>query len=408
MKSNQTTAVRAAGPALPWGYNGDGMKVVIAPQAFKGNLSAEEAAQAIARGVALADPAAQSTLTPVADGGDGTLDVLVEATGGQVFSSRVTGPLGEEVTSRWGAMGDGETALVEIALVSGLAMAPPRQRDPRIATSYGAGQLVRQALDQGYRRIIIGLGGSATNDGGAGMAQALGARFLDHEGLELPLGGSALARLATIDPSAIHPGLAEAEVIAATDVNNPLCGPSGASEVYGPQKGASPALVKELDQALAVYAEVLHRSLGKQVADVPGAGAAGGLGAGLMAFANATLQSGVDMVCQAVDLDGKLEGADLLITGEGRIDASTAFNKAPVGVAKRAKAKNVPVIALAGSLGAGYQEVYAHGIDAVVPICDRPMSFRESLGRTRELLCDAADRAVRLWGIAGRPSGPAT
>ena len=295
----------------------------------------------------------------------------------------------------------GTTAVIEMALVSGLALVPPRRRDPRISTSYGTGQLIRQALQYGYRRLIVGLGGSATNDGGAGMAQALGARFLDEKGRELPLGGSALVRLASIDPSFLQPGLAEAEVIAATDVNNPLCGPTGASEIYGPQKGATPALVKELDYALGVYADVLDRSMGKHVADIPGAGAAGGMGAGLMSFANATLRSGIDLVCEAVDFDSRLEGADLLITGEGRIDASTAFNKAPVGVAKRAKAKGVPVVALAGSLGTGYQAVYEHGITAVVPIGDRPMSFRESLGRTRELLCDAADRSIRLH-LAGK------
>ena len=373
------------------------MKIVIAPQAFKGNLSAKEAARAIARGVALVDPAIEYTLAPVADGGDGTVDVLVGNTGGRIFTAEVTGPLGEEVTARWGVMGDGKTAVIEMALVSGLALVPPRRRDPRITTSYGTGQLIRQALQHGYRRILVGLGGSATNDGGAGMAQALGARFLDEGGRELPLGGSALSRLASIDSLSLQLGLAEAEVIAATDVNNPLCGPTGASEVYGPQKGATPTIVKELDQAMRVYADVLERSVGKQVADTPGAGAAGGMGAGLMAFADATLRPGIDLICEAIDFDTHLVGADLLITGEGRIDASTAFNKAPVGVAKRAKAKGVPVVALAGSLGTGYQAVYEHGIDAVVPISDRPMSFRESLARTRELLCDASDRAVRLY-----------
>ena len=373
------------------------MKVVIAPQAFKGNLTAKEAAQAIARGVTQADPTIQCVLAPVADGGDGTVDVLVGATGGRIFTAQVTGPLGEEVTAQWGVTGDGKTAVIEMALVSGLALVPPRRRDPRIATSYGTGQLIRHALQHGHRRIIVGLGGSATNDGGAGMAQALGARFLNAEGRELPFGGAALAKLASIDPSHMKSGLAEAEVIAATDVTNPLCGPTGASAVYGPQKGATAAVVRELDEALRVYAEALERSMGKKVADIPGAGAAGGMGAGLIAFANATLKPGIDLICDAMEFDRRLEGADLLITGEGRIDASTAFNKAPVGVAKRARDKGIPTIALAGSLGTGYQAVYEHGINAVVPIGDRPMSFRESLGRTRELLCDAAERSVRLY-----------
>ena len=377
------------------------MKIVIAPQAFKGILSGADAARAIALGVVRAEPAAETVCVPVADGGDGTLDALVGTTGGQLFSARVIGPLGESINATWGVMGDSCTAVIEMALASGLALVSPRYRDPRITTSYGTGELIREALDRGYRRIIVGLGGSATNDGGAGVAQALGASLLDAEGRELPLGGAALDRLATIDISSLHPALVEAEVIAATDVTNPLCGSAGASAVYGPQKGASPNMVKELDQALMTYAKVIKRYLGRDVAEKRGAGAAGGVGAGLMAFAGSTLRSGIDLVCEALDFDRHLEGAQLVITGEGRIDASTSHDKAPVGVARRARAKGVPVIALAGTLGVGYQEVYRHGIDAVVCIVDRPITIRESLSRTAELLTDASERAMRTVRIGG-------
>ena len=377
-------------------YNPLTMKIVIAPQAFKGALSGADAARAIAEGVARVDSSVETVLIPVADGGDGTVEALAGTSGGQIFSSQVTGPLGHPVNARWGVMGDGRTAVIEMAQASGLALVPPRQRDPRTTTSYGTGELMRDALEAGYERIVVGLGGSATNDGGAGMAQALGAKLLYHSGRDLRWGGMALRQLATIDISGLHNRLAASEVIAATDVNNPLCGPRGASAVYGPQKGASPETVKELDRGLSVYAKVLHRCLGRDVAEEPGAGAAGGMGAGLMAFANATLRSGIDLVCEALDFDRHLQGAHLVITGEGRIDSSTAFNKAPVGVARRAKAIGAQVLVLAGSLGPGYQDVYKHGIDAVVCIGDHPMSFRESLARTADLLTDAADRSMRL------------
>ena len=373
------------------------MKVLIAPQAFKGALSAVDAAQAIARGVIRAVPSAETVTVPIADGGDGTVDALVGATDGQRFRTQVIGPLGEPVFAHWGAMGDGQTAVIEMAQASGLALVPPRRRDPRITTSFGTGQLIAESLDRGYRRLIVGLGGSATNDGGAGMAQALGVHLLDSNGKELPRGGGALTRLAAVDVQGLYPALESAELIVATDVTNPLCGPHGASAVYGPQKGATPQIVRVLDHALAHYADVLSRTLGRDVASEPGAGAAGGVGAGLMAFTSATLRSGIDLVCELLDFDGYLEGADLLITGEGRIDGSTTYNKAPVGVARRAKARNIPVLAVAGSLGTGYREVYRHGIDAVVCIADRPMSFRDSLARTAELLEDAAERAMRLW-----------
>ena len=358
-----------------------------------------EAARAIQRGVNMAVPAAQTVLVPVADGGDGTLHALVDATGGRIFNSTVLGPLGVPLEASWGVMGGGETAVIEMARPSGLALVPPEQRNPRVTTTWGTGEIIKEALEKGFKRIIVGLGGSATNDGGAGMAGALGVRFLDGRGNDLALGGAALAELDRIDISGSHPALKDAEMIGATDVTNPLCGPAGASAVYGPQKGASSQVVEELDAALRNLAAVVKRDVGHDVLDRPGSGAAGGLGAGLMAFAGGELRSGIDMVCEVLGFDDLLEGADLVITGEGRADRSTIFDKAPVGVARHALAKGVPTIMLAGGLGPGYQELYEHGIASIVTISDRPMSFPQSLRRTSELLEGAAERAVRLMMV---------
>ncbi len=374
------------------------MKIVIAPQSFKGSVSALEAAEAIERGVKQAEPEAITALVPVADGGDGTLEVLVNNTGGEIYHSVVTGPLGHPVEAAWGVMGDGNTAVVEMARASGLAMVPNRRRNPRTTTTRGTGEIIKAALDRGFRRIIVGLGGSATNDAGAGMASALGVRFLDAQGKTLPRGGAALARLSQIDITNLEPRLRQAAITGATDVTNPLCGPAGASAVYGPQKGASPGVVAELDEALANFARVAQRDLGVDFlnGEYPGAGAAGGLGAGLMVFANARLQSGIDMVCEVLNFEEQVSAADLVITGEGRADHSSIYDKAPVGVARKAAAFQVPTIILAGCLGDGYQELYRHGIAAVVCIADRPMTFERSLARTGELLEGASERAIRL------------
>ncbi len=377
------------------------MKIVIAPQGFKAALTGLEAARAIARGVAVVAPDAETVLAPVADGGDGTLDALVGGTGGEVFTSTVTGPLGRPLEAQWGVMGDGNTAVVEMALASGIALVPQRHRNPRVSTTAGTGEILREALDRGFTRIIVGLGGSATNDGGAGMASALGVRFLDSSGATLPSGGSALARLARIETDGLHPALGRTTLVAATDVTNPLCGPEGASAIFGPQKGATPEMVQELDAALANYARVLARDIGRDVSEHPGAGAAGGLGAGLLAFTGATLQSGIDMVCEVLNFDALLDGADLVITGEGRADHSTIFNKAPVGVARHAQSHGIPTVLLAGGLGPGYEELYQHGLAAVVCIADRPMSFDVSLSRTAELLESASERTMRLL-LAGQ------
>ncbi len=378
------------------------MKIVIAPQALKGSLDAPGAAQAIGQGLRRVWPEAEYVLLPVADGGEGTTRALVEATGGQIISARVTGPLGEPIESFFGLLGTpGEppTAVIEMAAAAGLPLVPPERRDPRVTTTRGVGELIRLALDRGCRRFIIGIGGSATNDGGAGMAQALGALLLDDNGKELPPGGAALARLSSVSVAGLDARLQESSVLVACDVSNPLCGPEGASAVYGPQKGATPAMVAELDAALAQYAAVLHRDLGKDVRDVPGAGAAGGLGAGLLAFLDATLTPGAPLILDAMRFDEHLQGAALLFTAEGRLDEQTAYGKAVAGVTGRARAQQVPVIALAGSLGAGAQALYQIGIDALVPLPDGPLSLEHAMKRAETLLADAAERAARLIAI---------
>ena len=375
------------------------LRIVISPQAFKHSIGAREAALAIQRGVLQAAPDAETILIPVADGGDGTLAALIDTTGGTYREATVTGPLGDPLLARWGVMGDGETAVIEMALASGLALIPDDRRHPRLATTYGTGELIRAALEDGYRRVIVGLGGSATNDGGAGMASALGARFLDAQGSHLPPGGAALAGLAHVEVSALHSALAETTIIGATDVTNPLCGETGASAIFGPQKGATPEMVSELDACLANYARVVQSDLGLDVLHTPGSGAAGGLGAGLIAFAGAELRSGIDMVCDVLDFDRLAPGADFVITGEGRADRSTAFDKAPVGIARRARQFGVPTVLMAGSVGSGYQALYEHGIDAILPIAEEPADLGSSLQRGSELLERAAERAIRLYGL---------
>ena len=331
-------------------------KIVIAPQEFKGSLSAIEIARAIEVGVLRAIPHAETVLAPVADGGDGTLQSLVDSSGGRIESAAVTGPLGEVLVAEWGALGDGETAVIEMARSSGLALLDLDDRDPRMATTKGVGELIAAALDTGHTRFIIGIGGSATNDGGAGMMQALGASLLDSAGRELEPGGAAPGEARPYRRIERRPPrIRSASVVVACDVNNPLCGSTGASAVFGPQKGATPEMVAELDAALSHFADIIERDLGADVRDRPGAGAAGGLGAGLMAILDAELKAGVDIVLDAVGLEERLDGADLVITGEGQIDASTVFNKAPVGVARLARQRGIPVFGLAGSLGEGYE-----------------------------------------------------
>ena len=381
------------------------MKVVIAPQSFKGSISALDAAKAMEEGVLRIVSDAETVLVPVADGGDGTLETLVEATGGDIRSVTVTGPIGKAVTAEWGALGDGQTAVIEMARTSGLALLSLTEREPLRATTYGLGEVIREAFDAGFRSFIVGIGGSATNDGGAGMAQALGVRLLDETGENLPLGGAALADLRRIDISGLDKRAIGARFSVACDVSNPLTGPEGASAVYGPQKGATPDLVDQLDAALKNFARVVERDIGTSIDTVPGSGAAGGLGGGMMAFLEGSLRAGIDIVLDHVGLDEKLEGADLVITGEGQLDFQTVYNKAPVGVAWRAKQRNIPVIAICGSLGKGFEDVHAEGIDAVASIICAPMTLDEASARGGELIADAVAEAMRFMKAGSKVFG---
>jgi glycerate kinase len=381
------------------------MKIVLAPQALKGSLDAAAVGQAMAEGVRIALPDAEIAIIPVADGGEGTVRALVAATGGQLVRSQVTEPLGEPVEAEWGLLGtdttatDEQTAVIEMAAAAGLPLVPPERRDPRVTTTYGVGELMRAALDAGCTRILIGIGGSATNDGGAGMAQALGVRLLDATGNELPPGGAALARLARIDISGIDARLAQTEVLVASDVTNPLIGPEGASAVYGPQKGATPEMVRELDAALAHYAAILKGDLGAEVAEIPGAGAAGGLGAGLLAFTHAKLIRGARLVFEALRFDEQIAGADLIFTAEGRLDAQTAYGKAVGAVAQAGQRQGIPVVALAGAMAVDDASLRALGLAAALPLADGPLTLDESMARAADLTRDATLRALRLVSL---------
>jgi glycerate 2-kinase len=377
------------------------IKVVVAPDKFKGSLSAPDAALAMARGVRAAAPSAAVDEVPMADGGEGTVEALVAATGGSFREAVVSGPLGEPVRARFGLLGDGRTAALAMADASGLGLVPRDRRDPSRTSTRGTGELLLAAVAAGARRVILGIGGSATNDGGAGLAQALGFALLDADGRELGPGGGALDRLDRIDPSRRDRRLDGVEVAVACDVDNPLCGPSGASAVYGPQKGADPAMVEVLDRNLDRLARVVERDLGVAIRDVPGAGAAGGLGGGLVAFASGRLEPGVSLVIRAVGLEGRLRGADLCLTGEGALDGSSAFGKTAVGVARLARSLGVPTIALAGTIGAGAEAVLGQGIDAYFSLCDGPMSLDDALAHAGPLLERAASQAVRAF-LAGR------
>jgi glycerate 2-kinase len=371
------------------------MRIVVAPNAFKGSLSALEAAAAIAEGIRIAAPDADLVLVPIADGGDGTVDALVAATKGQPRTGRVRGPLGDPVDADYGLIDGGSTAVIEMAKTAGLALVPNDRRDPRITTTYGVGELMQHAYDEGARHFVVGIGGSATNDGGAGMAQALGYHLLDETGRELPPGGLALRRLARIHVGGVHANWKQSEVDVACDVTNPLTGPSGASAVYGPQKGATPEMVAELDAALHHFAEIIRRDLGIDVERLPGAGAAGGLGAGLVAFAGARLRPGAEMMMEALHLDERLTGASLVITGEGRIDSQTArFGKGPAAVARHAKNAGIPVVAIGGSV-ADETELRLL-FDAVEATAVEPGSLEDAIAQARPLLVRAATRVIWL------------
>lgn len=377
------------------------MKIVIAPDSFKESLSAPDVAAAIARGWQQVFPEAQVLLRPMADGGEGTVDAVLAATGGERRECTVRGPLGEPVQAHWGWLGEG-TAVLEMAAASGLHWVPRERRDATITSSYGTGELIRLALDAGARRIILGLGGSATNDGGAGLLQALGVRFLDADERELAPGGLALAQLAQVDVSSLDQRLLQVRFEIAADVDNPLCGPRGASHVFGPQKGANPQQVEQLDAALECYARVVAATLGEDHSRQPGVGAAGGLGFAAKAFLHASFRPGIELVAELSGLAEAVEGADLVITGEGQLDSQSLHGKTPVGVARVARAAGVPVIALAGSLGEGYQALYAAGIEAAFSLTSGPQSLEQAMnGAAAELQARACDLA-RVWRLARR------
>ncbi|MGP3592592.1 glycerate 2-kinase [Vagococcus sp. WN89Y] len=354
------------------------MKIVIAPDSYKESLSATEVAQAIEKGFREIFPDAHYVSVPVADGGEGTVEAMIAATKGAVHTAHVTGPLGEKVAACWGMSGDGKTAFIEMAAASGLALVPPEQRNPLVTTSRGTGELILHALEHGASNIIIGIGGSATNDGGAGMVQALGAKLTDANGTEIGYGGGSLMSLNAIDISGLDPRLSRCTIRVACDVTNPLIGEEGASRIFGPQKGATDAMIAELDRNLDHYADVIKKSLRVDVKNVPGSGAAGGMGAALMAFLGAELRSGIEIVTQALNLEEHIHDCTLVVTGEGRIDSQSIHGKVPVGVAKVAKKYHKPVIGIAGSLTSDVGVVHQYGIDAVFSVLTSITTLEEA------------------------------
>jgi glycerate kinase len=357
---------------------------------------------AITLGLAEVWPDAQLIKCPMADGGEGTVESILAACEGQLRRTTVRGPLGVSVDAAWGWLPHNHTAIIEMAEASGLQLVAPGKRNACTSTTFGTGELIRAALDAGAQRVILAIGGSATNDGGAGAMQALGVKLLDAQGQTLAPGGLALAQLAHIDLSEIDPRLNEVQFDIAADVNNPLCGPHGASAIFGPQKGASPEQVQQLDAALGHFARLCAQALGKDVKDEPGSGAAGGLGFAAKAFLKAQFKAGVEVVAELVGLAEAVKGADLVITGEGRFDAQTLRGKTPFGVARIAREQGVPVIVIAGTLGEGYQDLYEHGIDAAFALASGPMTLEQACAEAPRLLRDRASDIARVWRMATR------
>lgn len=369
---------------------------VLAPDSFKGSMAARQVCQAMERGIKKVLPNASCISIPMADGGEGTVQSLVDATGGTIYEQKVTGPLGTPVLAKYGLLGDGETAVIEMASASGLLHVSDEKRNPFITTTYGTGELLKTCLDKGIKKIILGIGGSATNDGGAGFAQALGVKFLNSVGEELPFGGAALKDLFTIDISSLDKRLQNIKIEVACDVNNPLCGEGGASYVFGPQKGATAEMVNILDDALIHYSEVIRMQLGKDIKDVPGSGAAGGLGAGLLTFTNACLEKGVDIIVNYTGLCEAIRKADIVFTGEGSMDLQTRYGKAPYGVAQIAKVENKRVIAIVGSIDEDMNSLNNLGFDAIFSIVPGIMSVEEAMNRGEEHVERTIENVVKL------------
>lgn len=355
------------------------MKIVVAPDSFKGSISARDLCTAMRQGIQRVDPAIEIIELPLADGGEGTMENMVFSTNGDIHEYEVSDPLGRPVKASFGVLGDKQTAVIEMAQASGLPLLAERERNPLLATSYGTGELIRHALDRGYRQIIIGLGGSATNDGGTGMLKALGAKFYDRGGALLPDGGAALVELASIDLSEMDPRLIECRFTIASDVTNPLCGPHGASAVFGPQKGATPQMVESLDKGLGCFADIIANQQGIDVRNAPGSGAAGGMGAAFMGFLHAAFKPGIELVMEAIHFDTHIQQAHLLITGEGRLDRQTLSGKVIAGVCKKAKLYRIPVIALCGALELSSKQMDQIGLKAAFSIVPKPCTLDQAM-----------------------------
>ena len=375
------------------------MKILVAPDSFKGSLTAMEAAESIKKGILRADPKIEVDLLPMADGGEGTVQSLVDATAGEIIEKEVTGPLGEKVKAFYGLLGDEETAVIEMAAASGLPLVPEGKRDPSKTTTYGTGELIASALEQGINKIIIGIGGSATNDAGVGMAQALGAEILDKNGEQVEFGGANLEQINEINLDKLDSRLKDLEILVACDVDNPLYGKNGAACVYAPQKGADKEMVEKLDQNLRHFNQIVIKELGKNTNKIPGAGAAGGLGAGLVAFLDAELKAGVDIILDFINFKKRLKGVDLVITGEGMLDGQSIFGKTPIGVSRTAARKEIPVIAVAGTLGDGVEKVLDYGISSYFSIIDRPSELKDVVARSSGLLADLSEQIIRTIKI---------
>lgn len=376
-----------------------GFVIVLAPDSFKESMSAKEACMAMERGIKKVNSNIKCVHVPMADGGEGTMQSLVDATNGNIYSLEVIGPLGNKVKAQYGILGGGKIGILEMASASGIHLVPLDKRNPLITTTYGTGQLIKACLDKGVKKLLIGIGGSATNDGGAGVIQALGGRLLDKDGKELSFGGGELEKLHTIDLTDFDQRLRDISVEVACDVNNTLCGEKGASNVFGPQKGATKEMVNLLDNNLKHYANVIKEQIGKDVLDVVGAGAAGGLGAGLMAFFNGTLKKGIEMVIEYTGLENEIKEADMAWTGEGSIDFQTQYGKTPLGVATVAKKYDKPVIAFAGRVGEDIDILYEKGIDSIFGIIKDVTSIEEALEKGQENMEKTAENVIRLMSL---------
>ncbi|AXI10241.1 glycerate kinase [Oceanobacillus zhaokaii] len=374
------------------------MKIIIAPDSFKGSLCAVEVANSINSGIKRVFPNAKTVLLPVGDGGEGTMDTLVAATNGTTKSVSVVGPLGNDVTAKYGILGDTKTCVIEMASASGLDLVPNGKLAPLKATTYGTGQLIKQALDDGYTSFILAIGGSATNDGGAGMLQALGLKILDSNGNEIGYGGGELNKVARIETRELDPRIKKSTFLIASDVKNPLVGANGASHIFGPQKGATPDIVHLLDDNLTHWANEVAKVTGVHLHNLAGAGAAGGIGGAFQAFFPAEMKRGIDVVLEYSNFSSFLQDADLVITGEGKVDSQTASGKTPLGVAQAAMLNGVPTIIIAGTVGDGIEVLHDYGVISVHSIMNKPMTLEESMANAAELLELSAEQVVRVWG----------